>query len=321
MPASWKDELAHAYRSSEALLKPLGLNQSLPFLHSPHFPVLCTVHYASKIQPTPHDPLLRQILATPDEWIQDPTFVKDPVDDAAAQTEPGILQKYQGRLLVVSTGRCAIHCRFCFRRNYPYGKTEYQNLAFRLERRLQADASITEVILSGGDPLTLDDSSLFALLDACNQPTVQRIRIHSRIPLTLPSRFTPELFQKLGSMGSQLVFVVHCNHAQELDDASNHIFFQLKLFGATLLNQSVLLAGVNDHADALCQLSYALFQQGVLPYYLHQLDRVEGARHFEVPEDQARQLVEQLRIRLPGYLVPRWVREIPGEPSKTPLAG
>lgn len=317
MPSFWKDELAGAYRSSASLLTALQLPTTTG--SSSSFPVLCTRHYAQKMQSNATDPLLRQVLATEAENQQAPGFVDDPVGDAQACIEPGILHKYQGRLLLVSTGACAIHCRFCFRRNYPYGQSSSQDIALRLRARIAQDSTIQEVILSGGDPLLLDDSKLAELLQAASHPQILRIRIHSRVPITLPTRFTEELFSLLANLGSRLVFVLHCNHRQELDEVSASIFARLRLAGALLLNQSVLLAGVNDSATTLAQLSEGLFLQGVLPYYLHQLDRVRGAAHFEVPEPRALTICQELRALLPGYLVPLWVREEPGEPSKTPL--
>lgn len=317
MPPDWKTELNSAYRSSAGLLEALGLPQDAEIAIKNSFPVLCTRHYASKMRPSLHDPLLRQVLPTIAENVVVEGFGTDPVGDSDALVEPGMLHKYQGRLLLVSTGACAVHCRFCFRRNYPYGQNSPHNLADRLAARLAQDPSITEIILSGGDPLLLEDSALQALFAAA--PHVARIRIHTRIPLMLPARFTPELYQILARLGTRLVFVIHTNHPRELDAASAAICARLRSAGTTLLNQSVLLAGINDSADVLTELSEALFAQGILPYYLHQLDRVQGAAHFEVPELRARALLQELRIRLPGYLVPRWVREEAGEPSKTPL--
>jgi len=317
MPSSWKDELAGAYRSSASLLT--ALQQPTTAGSPSSFPVLCTRHYARKILSDAQDPLLRQVLATDSENLPTPGFVDDPVGDAQACVEPGMLHKYRGRLLLVSTGACAIHCRFCFRRNFPYGQSSSHDIASRLNDRIAQDSTIQEIILSGGDPLLLDDSRLSELLQAASHPQILRIRIHSRVPITLPTRFTEELFSLLANLGTRLVFVLHCNHLQELDEASSSIFARLRSMGALLLNQSVLLAGVNDNAVTLAQLSEGLFLQGVLPYYLHQLDRVRGAAHFEVPEHRALKICKELRTLLPGYLVPLWVREEPGEPSKTPL--
>lgn len=316
MPPIWKKELALAYRSAPYLLQAIGLD--MPYAPS-SFPLLCTRHYAGKIRPAADDPLLRMVLPTEAENAVVPGFGDDPVGDSQALVEPGILHKYKGRLLLVSTGECAIHCRFCFRRNYPYGQSQAHALPARLSARLDADPSIDEVILSGGDPLLLDDAALEALLEAAMKPSVKRVRIHSRTPLTLPSRFTPELYALLSRLGSRLVFVLHADHPRELDEASLDIAQHLRMLGAHLFNQSVLLAGVNDSASVLAELSESLFAQGYLPYYLHQLDRVRGAAHFEVPEAHARTLVAGLRELLPGYLVPLWVRENAGALGKTPL--
>ena len=316
MPPIWKSELALAYRLVPDLLQAIGLG--VTYASSP-FPLLCTRHYAGKIRPVADDPLLRMVLPTEAENAVVPGFGDDPVGDSQALVEPGMLHKYKGRLLLVSTGECAIHCRFCFRRNYPYGTSQAYGLPARLAARLAQDSSIDEVILSGGDPLLLDDAALAALLEAAAQPHIKRVRIHSRTPLTLPSRFTPELYALLARLGSRLVFVLHADHPRELDEASKEIAIRLRTLGAHLFNQSVLLAGVNDSASVLAELSENLFAQGYLPYYLHQLDRVRGAAHFEVPETRAKALVAELRELLPGYLVPLWVRENAGALSKTPL--
>ncbi len=320
MTPSWKTDLAAAFRTPEALLAALGLPCD-PAAHPRlPFPMLCTRHYAAKMRRRFDDPLLRQVLASAAERDEVPGFGCDPVGDAQAQVEPGFLHKYQGRLLVVTGGACAIHCRFCFRREFPYADADSRDQPERLAARLSADPSIEEVILSGGDPLLLDDDRLEAFYNAAaSSPAVRRVRIHSRVPLLLPSRFGLRLRDLLANPRLRTVLVLHCNHAAELDEDSALLFRDLQVRGVHLLNQSVLLAGVNDSEEALADLSQALFAQGVLPYYLHQLDRVKGAAHFEVSDSRALDLVEALRQRLPGYLVPRLVREEAGEPSKTPL--
>jgi EF-P beta-lysylation protein EpmB len=269
----------------------------------------------------PDDPLLRQVLPTADEWMEQPGFSQDPVGDGDATRSPGLLQKYQGRALLVVTGACASHCRYCFRRHYPYressamGREWKQNLL-----RLRTDASVSEVILSGGDPLMLGDGELAELLqDLHSLPHIRRVRIHTRLPVTLPERISDELLLILRESGLPMVLVLHCNHRQELSNEVAEALHKLADAGITLLNQSVLLRGVNDSAEVLCDLSEALFELGVLPYYLHLLDRVAGAAHFEVPLERARALEKELRRRLPGYLLPRFVYEQAGAAAKLPL--
>ncbi|MEM7810144.1 MAG: EF-P beta-lysylation protein EpmB [Planctomycetota bacterium] len=269
----------------------------------------------------PDDPLLRQVLPVGDEQADRPDFVDDPVGDGAVRAAPGLLHKYEGRVLLVTTGACAVHCRYCFRRHYPYadepGGAEAWRPAFDY---VAADRSVREVILSGGDPLMLSDGRLeemFARIDAIGH--VERVRLHSRLPIVLPDRVTDRLLDLFASARPRVVFVTHANHARELMDDCADALRRLSASTATVLNQAVLLRQVNDSVDALANLSERLFDHGVLPYYLHQLDRVAGAAHFEVPERVGLDLVERLRGRLPGYLVPTYVRETAGEPSNTPV--
>jgi EF-P beta-lysylation protein EpmB len=266
----------------------------------------------------PHDPLLRQVLPVAAEGEDHPGFSADPVGDAAAALAPGLLQKYRGRALLVTTPACAIHCRYCFRRHYPYaeGSLSADGGAAAIAG-IAADPSLTEVILSGGDPLMLDDAALLVLVkELAVVPHVQRLRIHSRLPVVLPSRITPALCRSLAQANLRVVTVIHANHPRELSDAAGLALDRLRGAGVLLLNQSVLLRGVNDDEDTLCDLSEGLFRRGVLPYYLHLLDAVRGAAHFEVPQRQALALMSALRLRLPGYLVPRLVREEHGAGSK-----
>jgi EF-P beta-lysylation protein EpmB len=271
----------------------------------------------------PADPLLRQVLPLGVELDEVAGFVADPVGDLAVLRGRGLLQKYHGRALLVTTGTCAIHCRYCFRREYPYGEQHAGRGAFAdALATIAADPGITEVLLSGGDPLTLGDRRLGALLAELEAiPHVERVRLHTRLPIVLPERIDENFLRTWGSLRRlRKVCVVHANHANELRAAD--VRGALRAFadsGTTLLNQSVLLRGVNDSVDALADLSTALFDAGVLPYYLHVLDPVRGAAHFDVPEDRARTLAAELAARLPGYLVPRLVREVPGAESKTML--
>jgi len=239
-------------------------------------------------------------------------FKRDPVGDKEAEIESGILQKYKGRLLVMASNKCAVHCRFCFRKNMQ--KESIPNLPEKLRKILEKDKSIKEVILSGGDPLMLCNSELQAFFNAIPKPL--KIRIHSRMATVLPNRFTPALQSLFKQLSSRLIFVAHINHPSELSKKSERVFSSLSKNGAMLLNQSVLLKGINDNAKILAELSEKLFSQRVLPYYLHQLDKAIGTAHFEVPIKKAKEIFKELKEILPGYLVPRFVREIKGKKSK-----
>jgi EF-P beta-lysylation protein EpmB len=269
----------------------------------------------------PSDPLLRQVLPLGAERAEVPGFSADPLAERDDTRVPGLLQKYHGRVLLVATGACAVHCRYCFRREFPYG--EHLGGA-PLEAAVEAiagDASIDEVILSGGDPLSLSDARLAAITTAlAGIPHLRRLRVHTRQPIVLPSRVDAGLLAWLASLPWPTVFVLHVNHAAELDAGVVDALVRLRAAGATLLSQSVLLRGVNDEVGVLEALSRRLFEAGVLPYYLHLLDRVRGSAHFEVPEAEARALMRSLAARLPGYLVPRLVREVAGEAAKRPIA-
>lgn len=267
----------------------------------------------------PRDPLLLQVLPTGAELRPVAGFTADPVGDLASREATGLLHKYAGRALLIATGACAVHCRYCFRRHFPYGEETASSRDWReaLER-LREDPSLSEVILSGGDPLSLSDRRLRQLTDELRTiPHIRRLRIHTRYPVVLPERVDEGLLQWLASLPIQCVVVIHANHAREIDAEVRRACLALGSAGATVLNQSVLLAGVNDSVDALADLSEALFDMRVLPYYLHVLDRVQGAAHFDVSEDTALALHAGLLERLPGYLVPRLVREVPGAASKT----
>lgn len=269
----------------------------------------------------PDDPLLRQVLPLDAEFRPQPGFSEDAVGDLDSREARGVLHKYQGRALLIATGSCAIHCRYCFRRHFPYSDelAAADGWGSALAA-LRADPSIDEVILSGGDPLSLSTAKLAQLTDAlAGLPQLRRLRLHTRLPVVLPERVDAGLLDWLSGLDWPVAIVLHANHAQELDGAVASACTALRQTGATLLNQAVLLRGVNDSETALAGLSERLFAIGVLPYYLHQLDRVAGAAHFEVEDAVARELVDALRRRLPGYLVPKLVREIAGEPHKSPM--
>ncbi|HVJ66393.1 MAG TPA: KamA family radical SAM protein, partial [Caulifigura sp.] len=261
----------------------------------------------------------RQVLPLAEELRQEPNHKLDPVGDAQARIAPGLLQKYEGRALLITTGVCAIHCRYCFRRHYPYGDEPR-----RLDDwqpaidALAADDTIHEAILSGGDPLVLTDARLAALVERLESiPHLKRLRIHTRLPIVLPDRVTNSLIALLRDSRLQPIMVVHANHAQEIQLDCADALRTLVRSGIPTLNQAVLLKGVNDSADALADLCESLGNLGVIPYYLHQLDRVAGAAHFEVSEQRGLKLMEELAAILPGYLVPKYVREVAGASGKT----
>jgi EF-P beta-lysylation protein EpmB len=269
----------------------------------------------------PHDPLLRQVLPIDAEMRQVPGFSLDAVGDGAAKKATGVIQKYRGRALLVTTGSCAINCRYCFRRHFDYGTENAAKGGWQeAVRAIAEDPGIDEVILSGGDPLSLATHKLVELTDALRAiPHLRRLRIHSRLPVVLPERVDDELVAWLGSLPWPLAFVIHANHANEFDASVDAALARLRAAGAQLLNQAVLLRGVNDSEDALAALSERSFAAGVMPYYLYQLDRVEGVAHFEVDDATAKALIAALTARLSGYLVPKLVRELPGDPSKRPV--
>lgn len=278
--------------------------------------------FVARMRPgDPSDPLLRQVLPVADEAAIVPGFTVDPVDDDAAARQPGLLQKYPGRVLLIATGTCGVHCRYCFRRHFPYEETPRSLADWRPALdEIADDMTLQEVILSGGDPLTLVDETLSKLVEAlADIPHLRRLRIHTRLPIVIPERVTDELVDMLRDSRLTPVMVVHSNHANELDASVAAALEKFSNAGIVLLNQAVLLAGVNDSVEAQAALSERLIDLRVLPYYLHQLDRVAGAAHFEIPISIGRQIIQQLRKQLPGYAVPRFVKEIPGETSKTAL--
>ena len=268
-----------------------------------------------------NDPLLRQILPLADEYAQQPGFTQDAVGDLNSARDGGLLHKYHGRALLITTGACAVHCRYCFRRHFPYseinaGRGSWENAL----TQIADDPSLSEIILSGGDPLSLNDARLSELSRGLDQiPHLQRLRIHTRTPIVLPERVDAALLEWLARSRLQVVMVVHANHPQELDSYVASAAAQLAEAGVTLLNQSVLLRGVNDNAEVLTELSKRLFKLRIFPYYLHLLDKVQGAGHFDVPEKTAQILWQTMAESLPGYLLPKLAREEAGAASKTLL--
>ena len=269
----------------------------------------------------PRDPLLLQVLPLGTELDEVPGYVTDPVGDLAAKAGPGLLHKYEGRALLVTTGACAVHCRYCFRRHFPYDDENASRAGFAPALdAIRADTSIGEVILSGGDPLTLNDRRLTLLWEGLAAiPHVRRVRIHTRLPVVLPERIDGAFLEAWSAVPLQKVVVVHANHANEIDRTVRVAIAGLRAADTTVLNQTVLLRGINDRVTDLMALSEALFEAGALPYYLHLLDRVAGAAHFDTPAATAQRLIADLATHLPGYLVPRLVREEPGAPAKTVL--
>jgi EF-P beta-lysylation protein EpmB len=323
---SWQQALKDAVRDPFELCRLLDLPVHLAAearCLTDGFPLFAPRSFIARMQPrTPHDPLLRQVLPQAAEAIDREGYTADPVGDAAASVSPGLLHKYEGRVLMVATGACAVHCRYCFRRHFPYEEAprsvgEWQGAL----DQIAADASIHEVILSGGDPLMLVDSHLAELAEQIAAiGHVRRLRVHTRLPVMIPERVTTELLDWLRGTRLAPVMVIHANHPAELVGRAADAIRRIVAAGIPTLNQAVLLGGVNDEVDTLAELSERLVELGVIPYYLHQLDRVRGAAHFEVPMAEGQRLIEELRRRLPGYAVPRHVREVAGEPYKVELA-
>ena len=323
--ADWRRQWRESIRDPRELLRVLGLEAEAARISdaaAAAFPLRVPRAFLARMRHgDPGDPLLRQVLPVREEEALAPGFSLDAVGDAGARAGAGLLHKYEGRALLVTTGSCAVNCRYCFRRHFPYGEENAgaDRWTSAIEY-LRSDPSITEVLLSGGDPLSLSNERLRELGDALRAiPHLRRLRLHTRLPIVLPARVDATLVEWVGSLPWPVTFVLHANHPSEFDADVDEACARLRATGATLLNQAVLLRGVNDDAETLTRLSERGFEAGVLPYYLHQLDRVQGAAHFEVPDDEARSLHAALAARLPGYLVPRLVREIAGQPGKTPL--
>ncbi|MTW21236.1 EF-P beta-lysylation protein EpmB [Allochromatium palmeri] len=321
----WRREQVAAFDRVDELLAFLGLDRAqIPDLDADPetFGLKVPRPFAECMRRNdPKDPLLRQVLPLAAEQQRVAGYVEDPVADATAERVPGLLVKYAGRALLMATGACAIHCRYCFRRHFPY--QNFGPSQARLERALEdiaGNTQLSEVILSGGDPLMLSDERLEALIERLDGLAhLKRLRLHSRLPVVLPSRLTDRLGTILTRGRLPSTLVIHANHPHELSEAVRSALLDWRAAGVTLLNQSVLLRGVNDRIETQVELSERLFACGVLPYYLHGLDPVAGSAHFQVSDAEARGLLEGMRARLPGYLVPRLVREIPGAHSKRPL--
>lgn len=328
LPPAQRDDWRRQYRevitSAHELLAELDLAHLAARLapDAAGFPLRVTRAFVARMRRgDPNDPLLRQVLPLDEETRPAPGFDLDAVGDLAARDARGVLHKYQGRALLIATGSCAVNCRYCFRRHFPYGEeAAAANGWCDAVAWLERNPDINEVLLSGGDPWSLSTRKLAELTDALRRiPHLRRLRIHSRLPVVLPARVDADLLDWINALPWPVVVVIHANHAQELAQDVADACAALARHGARLYNQSVLLRGVNDSVEALAALSERLFELGVQPYYLHQLDRVAGTAHLEVPEPQALALHQDLRARLPGYLVPLLVREVQGAPAKLPL--
>ena len=321
----WQQLWRDAVRDPRVLLAQLGLDEAAMGLSdaaAAQFPLRVPQGFVARMRHgDPHDPLLRQVLPLDAEMQPMPGFNRDPVGDGAAKAGDGVIRKYRGRALLIATGSCAVHCRYCFRRHFPYAAETAAADGWRdAVETIRHDDSIDEVILSGGDPWSLATAKLVELTDAlAGVAHVKRLRIHTRLPVVLPERVDAALLEWLARLPWPTTVVLHANHANEFDAGVDAAMARLRGIGATLLNQAVLLRGVNDSVEALADLSQRSHAAGVLPYYLPQLDRVDGAAHFEVDDTRARELHATLATRLSGYLVPKLVREVAGDVGKRPL--
>jgi len=321
---SWQQQMKSAIRDLKTLRKTLELPaDSTGRSAEASFAVFAPLPFVNRMQRrNPQDPLLLQLLPQALEDNSPSHYTVDPLKESDAVLGPGVLKKYTGRALFIVSGACAIHCRYCFRRTFPYSDHSVLGAGWdQAVAAIAADESIEEVILSGGDPLTVVDERLKSLIDRLEKiPHVRRLRIHTRLPIMIPDRVTTDLTATLAATRLEVVVVIHANHANEFDNDVDAAMGRLQNSGAILLNQSVLLAGINDEARTLVDLSKRLLQAGVLPYYLHQLDQVVGTSHFEVSTTRGKEIVNQMRAQLPGFAVPRYVQEIAGESNKTVLA-
>lgn len=321
-PLSWQNQLAQAICNPDELIQVLQLDADLiepARLAAQQFSLRVPRGFVARMQlGNVEDPLLKQVLPLGVELNDKEGYSLDPLAEQAVNPIPGLLHKYYGRVLLTVTGTCGVNCRFCFRRYFPYEDNNPGSAGWeRALNYIANDQSITEVIFSGGDPLAASDNHLSKLVQKIvSIEHVKTLRIHSRLPIVIPERITPEMLQWFTQTRLKPVLVTHCNHAQEINDTVCVAMEQLKRTGVTLLNQAVLLKGVNDTADALMALSEAVFAAGILPYYLHMLDKVQSVGHFEVSEAKALALHWQIAQKLPGYLVPRLVKEVPGAPAK-----
>ncbi|WP_180055123.1 EF-P beta-lysylation protein EpmB [Acinetobacter sp. YH12142] len=325
---NWQTQLSDLITNPQELLDVLELSHdqllSGAQFAADEFRLRVPRAFVEKMQKgNPLDPLLLQVLPHHLELEEHAGFVTDPLGEEQANQQPGVLHKYKSRFLLTLTGACAVHCRYCFRRHFPYQENLPKNDDWvNIKQYIEQQPDINEVILSGGDPLTLSNRKLQVWIERLSTlPQIKFLRIHSRVPIVIPNRVDEELVSILKNSRLRIILVVHSNHASELDDFTCSQLQQLVKQGITVLNQAVLLKGVNDSADVLVDLSYRLFDAGVMPYYLHVLDKVKGAHHFDTPAQDIDLIYKKVLENLPGYLVPKLVREIAGEKNKTPLFG
>lgn len=325
---NWQSQLSDLITDPSELLSLLALSSeqllSGAILASEKFKLRVPRAFVGKMNAkNPLDPLLLQVLPHHLELEEHPEFVTDPLGEEAANQLPGVLHKYKSRFLLTLTGACAVHCRYCFRRHFPYQENLPKNEDWlNIKNYIEANPNINEIILSGGDPLTLSNRKLALWLERLSSlKQIQILRIHSRVPIVIPNRIDEQLISLLKNSRLRIVLVVHSNHASELDDFTCSKLLQLSDHHITVLNQAVLLKGVNDSAQTLIDLSYRLFEARVMPYYLHVLDKVKGAQHFDLESSEIDDIYRDVLANLPGYLVPKLVREIAGEKNKTPLFG
>ncbi len=322
---SWQKSLSHAIRSPEELLEKLKLDIGqfdIPKEAFNNFLLLVTESYLNRMERgNPKDPLLLQVLPTGKELVSPPGFTEDALHEKDSHFARGLLKKYHHRALMITTGTCAIHCRYCFRRHFSYldEPRQWEDWKPAFEA-IEKDSSIQEILLSGGDPLILNDSRLEKIIKRLEEiPHIKRIRIHTRIPVVLPSRITSNFLELFLNSRLTTFMVIHANHHHELRDDAAESIRKIVRSGIPVLNQAVLLKGINDSKEEQFQLCEGLINLGVIPYYLHQLDQVEGTSHFETEETLGKEIIQFLRENLPGYAVPQYVREIPGKMNKTPL--
>lgn len=315
-PSEWRQIQRSNFTNWESLLAYLELNEK-PV--STAFPLNLPMRLAQKIQKgNPKDLILLQFLPSSREYIQNKSFSQDPVSDQAMRRSEKLLHKYEGRALLLCSSACAMHCRYCFRQNYPY-ETNIKDFDHELTI-IRNDPTIKEIILSGGDPLSLSDDRLRALITTLDAiPHLNLLRFHTRFPIGIPERITPEFLDLLENIRLQTTFVIHVNHPSELDADIINALKKIQRLGIPILTQTVLLKDINDNLATLQTLCESLINHGIIPYYLHQLDRVQGAGHFEVPKEKGIKLIKELRTVLPGYAIPQYVQEIAGETSKTPI--
>lgn len=319
---NWQNQFSDIITDFDSLATALDLNSNDFDKHVGNFPLKVPRAFVKKMQKgNPHDPLLLQVLPTFAETVPMTGFVTDPLEETASNPVKGVIHKYTSRVLLPVTGACMVHCRYCFRQHFDYHenlptKDDWQTIVEYIQNHPQ----VNEVILSGGDPLSLSDRRLFEILTMLeNLPQITTIRLHTRVPVVIPARLSQDLLERLATSRCRIVMVIHANHPNEIDDETAFYLNRARMAGVTMLNQTVLLEGINDNAEILVSLSEKLWQAGVLPYYLHVLDKVAGASHFFVEDEQAVTIYWQLLAKVSGYLVPKLVRETPYQPFKTPL--